>query len=188
MSRLIAAFFGTILVASFFMPWFTLSMGAMEAGVSGYGILKGVSKAEKKGQTLSKVKNLFRVKVLGKQPKDETTWKLKPMPKMYFILLVPITGIVALLFSGAVRVPLITLLMVFGTLVYTGASITGNSPSAGKVKMWLLSRSDIGIGLYFTVFCMAAILVISLVQVSVREKKVVVEKAPEKPDVVEDEE
>ena len=161
MTRLVAVLFGTILVFSFFMPWLELDLVIAHKKVSGYELFKGVEKHESRMEKIENFKEKLKEKILRKKPEPESPVQVS---KIYLLLLFPITGLVAILFSGFIRVPLLTLLTSVGTVCYFGYQYFGGSGGGGKMHEWVVSRLNVQPGMYLTLACMAIIIFNSFLQ------------------------
>ncbi len=141
-SRLVALFFGALLVLAFFLPWLVGDLKIAKVSATGYELFRGYTNV---------------MDALGQ----------KPGLDMLFLLVYPFTGVLAVVFSGIIRLPYLTLLSAMAAISYT----------AFKAADWGLDTvqrfsDNFGLGLWITLVCTLVIFVTSVLQsVSAGKKK-----------------
>ncbi|GEM_PF-3366810 len=140
-SRIVAAFFGALLVVAFFLPWVEFSMGAVDIGISGYDLLRGATRLQKlaKSQTFS---------------------------TSYFMLLLPFAGAMSILFSCLLPVPHLTLASAMGAVAYIAFRMA--DIGMDNVRH---SLGAFGLGLWISLVCVLVIFITASVQAATGAKK-----------------
>jgi len=133
-SRLVALFFGALLVLAFFLPWLTGDLKIARISATGYDLFRGYTSV---------------MDAIGQ----------KPGLDVLFVLIYPITGVLAVVFSGVIRLPYLTLLSAMAAISYT----------AFKMADWGLDNlrrfyDNLGLGLWITLACTLVIFVTSVLQ------------------------
>lgn len=175
-TRLMCTLLGVILIASFFMPWLEADYFVGKSKITGYDVVSGNYKINK---TISKIQNIKEkpkkwlkkiFKSKDDEIKDEIEDRVDDLPKIHFIALFPITGIIAIIFSGVLRIPIATFLTALATMSYSVYNYM-SGPSGGAVQKWIMSKISIGLGLYLSIFCIIAIILVSFLQFFVSKEK-----------------
>lgn len=133
-SRLVALFFGTLLVLAFFLPWLTGDLKIAKLSATGYDLFRGYTNV---------------MDAIGQ----------KPGLDILFVLVYPITGVLAVVFSGVIRLPYITLLSAMAAISYTAFKMADWGPD--NLRRF---SDNFGPGLWITLVCTLVIFVTSALQ------------------------